>query len=185
MIRKFSVLTLFALLALTLSSSTAYSATKAGAKCTKIGIKSTFGNKTFTCIKSGKKLVWSKGVTVSSTTNSNEALIGDLTPVSAFLDKSFCQLKQNYQNFFYTGFGFPRSEKRLSNKGDVNGIMVFVEFNDVKGSDNPLIEGKKFTTKFEEFYRCSISILFCLAVSFFLTSRFSPIHLTCLINVNQ
>ena len=40
----------------------AHSATKAGAKCTKVGIKSTVGNKTFTCIKSGKKSVWNKGV---------------------------------------------------------------------------------------------------------------------------
>lgn len=36
---------------------------KAGAKCTKVGVTSTVGSKKFTCIKSGKKLVWSKGVT--------------------------------------------------------------------------------------------------------------------------
>jgi hypothetical protein len=40
----------------------AHSATKAGAKCTKVGITSVVGNKTFTCIKSGKKLVWNKGI---------------------------------------------------------------------------------------------------------------------------
>jgi hypothetical protein len=39
-----------------------HSAIKAGAACKKIGIKSKVGNKTFTCIKSGKKLVWNKGV---------------------------------------------------------------------------------------------------------------------------
>ena len=144
---------LLSLLLITATQSpTAYSAVKAGSACKKIGSKSTVGKITFTCIKSGKKLVWNKGISVSTTTNSSEALRDDLTPVSAYLDKSLCQLKQNYQNFFYTGFGFPRSEKRLSNKGDVKGIMVFVEFNDVKGSDNPLIEGKKFTKKFEEFY---------------------------------
>jgi len=43
----------------------ANAATKASAKCTKIGIKSTVGNKTFTCIKSGKKLIWNKGVPLS------------------------------------------------------------------------------------------------------------------------
>lgn len=69
------------------------------------------------------------------------------------LNQNVCQLQQNYQNFFYTGFGFPRSQNRLINQGNVNGIMIFVEFNDVKGNDNPLIEGKKFTSKFEEFYR--------------------------------
>jgi hypothetical protein len=35
---------------------------KPGTKCTKIGIKSVVGNKTYTCTKSGKKLVWNKGV---------------------------------------------------------------------------------------------------------------------------
>jgi M6 family metalloprotease-like protein len=33
--------------------------------------------------------------------------------------------------------------------------MIFVEFNDVKGSDNPVVEGKKFTTKFENFYKAN------------------------------
>ena len=40
----------------------ANAAVKAGAKCTKVGTKSVVGNKTFTCIKSGKKSVWNKGV---------------------------------------------------------------------------------------------------------------------------
>lgn len=40
----------------------ATAAVKAGAKCTKVGTKSVVGNKTFTCIKSGKKSVWNKGV---------------------------------------------------------------------------------------------------------------------------
>ena len=36
---------------------------KAGAKCTKVSSKSVVGSKTYTCIKSGKRLVWDKGVT--------------------------------------------------------------------------------------------------------------------------
>ena len=36
---------------------------KAGTKCTKVGTKSVVGNKTFTCIKSGKRMIWNKGVT--------------------------------------------------------------------------------------------------------------------------
>jgi hypothetical protein len=50
-------------LSLSLPLIPAHSATKAGAKCTKAGIKSVAGGKTFTCIKSGKKLVWDKGKT--------------------------------------------------------------------------------------------------------------------------
>ena len=39
---------------------------KAGAKCTKAGATSTSGGKKFTCIKSGTKLVWNKGVEIKA-----------------------------------------------------------------------------------------------------------------------
>jgi hypothetical protein len=39
----------------------AFAAVKAGAKCNKAGLTSIASGKTYTCIKSGKKLVWSKG----------------------------------------------------------------------------------------------------------------------------
>ena len=48
--------------------STSHAAAKAGAKCTMAGSKSVVGGKTFTCIKSGSKLIWDKGVKVSPTT---------------------------------------------------------------------------------------------------------------------
>jgi hypothetical protein len=40
-------------------------APKAGAPCKKVGATTTANGKKFTCIKSGKKLMWNKGVTVS------------------------------------------------------------------------------------------------------------------------
>jgi cytochrome b involved in lipid metabolism len=39
--------------------------TKSGARCTKLGQTSVVSFKKYTCIKSGKKLVWNKGVAVS------------------------------------------------------------------------------------------------------------------------
>ncbi len=39
---------------------------KAGAKCTKAGSTATASGKKFTCIKSGTKLVWNKGVTIKA-----------------------------------------------------------------------------------------------------------------------
>jgi hypothetical protein len=42
----------------------ANAAIKVGSKCNKVGITSASAGKTFICVKSGKKLVWSKGVTV-------------------------------------------------------------------------------------------------------------------------
>lgn len=52
------------LLSLTLVTSAASAAVKAGATCSKLGATSTSAGKKYTCIKSGKKLVWNKGVTV-------------------------------------------------------------------------------------------------------------------------
>jgi len=43
-------------------------AAKAGGTCSKVGIKSIVSGKTYTCIKSGKKLVWNKGVAVAKPT---------------------------------------------------------------------------------------------------------------------
>jgi hypothetical protein len=37
---------------------------KAGAKCTKAGVTATAAGKKFTCIKSGTKLVWNKGIAI-------------------------------------------------------------------------------------------------------------------------
>ena len=43
-------------------------AAKAGGTCSKVGITSIVSGKTYTCIKSGKKLVWNKGVAVAKPT---------------------------------------------------------------------------------------------------------------------
>ena len=56
-------------LLLTISLIPAYSATppKSGSACSKQGITKSYKGKKFTCIKSGKKLIWDKGVKVSPT----------------------------------------------------------------------------------------------------------------------
>jgi hypothetical protein len=52
-------------LLLSFQLSTSHAAAKAGAKCIKVGIKSVVGANTFTCIKSGTKLIWDKGASQS------------------------------------------------------------------------------------------------------------------------
>ena len=47
----------------------AEAAVKAGTSCKKAGLTSVVSGKTFTCIKSGKKLVWDKGVSLTSSSN--------------------------------------------------------------------------------------------------------------------
>ena len=55
---------LTALFLLNLTNSPAISAVKAGASCTKVGTTSITSGKKYTCIKSGNKLIWNKGVLV-------------------------------------------------------------------------------------------------------------------------
>ena len=50
-----------------------FAAVKAGAACTKVGATSITAGKKYTCIKSGKKLVWNKGEVVTSTPKINPA----------------------------------------------------------------------------------------------------------------
>lgn len=62
------LITLLVITPLLLSTqiSASNAAAKAGAKCAKVGSKSVVGSKTFTCIKSGKNLVWDKGLPVKA-----------------------------------------------------------------------------------------------------------------------
>ena len=72
-----SVLTLF----LSMSVIQVNAATKAGGACKKVGIKSVVGNKTFTCIKSGNKLVWNKGVGTKGASPTAPASLSCPTPL--------------------------------------------------------------------------------------------------------
>jgi hypothetical protein len=54
----------FTVLVLAFSTPQASAAVKAGAACTKAGAISIVGGKKYTCVKSGKKIVWNQGVKV-------------------------------------------------------------------------------------------------------------------------
>ena len=62
---------------MTLTSPLYAAAPKAGAKCTKKSATATSGGKLFTCIQSGKKLVWNKGVAIKKPTP-----VATLTPTA-------------------------------------------------------------------------------------------------------
>ena len=60
------VIAFLSILSLSLPLVPASAAVKAGSVCKKAGITSVVSSKTYTCIKSGKKLVWDKGVSKST-----------------------------------------------------------------------------------------------------------------------
>jgi hypothetical protein len=99
-------------LSLSLPLIPASAAVKAGGKCTKAGIKSTVGNKTFTCIKSGKKLAWDKGVTktISST----------VVPTRA---TTFNELITKSEGISYWAWKLVQERKASSGKASVNFVI--------------------------------------------------------------
>lgn len=155
-------LTLF----LIISSLPAYSATppKAGSACSKQGISRTHQGKKFTCLKLGKKFVWSKGIV---STGPKPALtpipaptptpIPTAKPMAPFADSSkslsieSCKLK--YKSRWETGFGFPRSSNRLPISGQIKAIFIFVDFPDAPGTDIPEEIAKIYFDQFNEFYK--------------------------------
>jgi len=75
--------------------STSHAATKAGAKCSKVGVKSVVGAKTFTCIKSGKKLVWNKGAVLKETVKPTPTQSSVPIPLTR-REKALAEIKRVY-----------------------------------------------------------------------------------------
>jgi hypothetical protein len=78
-------------------------AVKAGAKCTKAGAKSVVTGKTYTCIKSGNKLIWNKGVATPKPTASpnSSASQGPIVVKIPTMPNSFADLEKNYEGIPY------------------------------------------------------------------------------------
>lgn len=70
----------------------AHAVVKAGAKCTKAGATASSSGKKYTCIKSGKKLVWNKGTTIKKVASFDQ---GVCPPASAADQKEITQARAN------------------------------------------------------------------------------------------
>jgi M6 family metalloprotease-like protein len=123
-------------LSLSLPFIPANAAAKAGEACSKLNTTSITGSKKFTCIKSGKKLIWNKGVAVGSKSTTPIAKIPDpvVTDNSTYLSISECKLARvgNNSDLY---IGFPRDAKYPPAVGDRKTVVLFVDFADL--SPNP------------------------------------------------
>jgi len=91
------LLAVFVTVVLFLVPLNAVAAAKSGAACSKLGATSTYAGKKYTCVKSGKKLVWNKGVNVAA---AKPAATPTPTPTATAEPKaptSFNDLIENYQ----------------------------------------------------------------------------------------
>lgn len=78
---------------------------------------------------------------------------------SSLADAETCKVKTHYQAdireqpwLAETNPGFPKGPNRLQSSGTIKATMLFVEFTDVKGTDNPVTESKKFTSFFNDYF---------------------------------
>ena len=77
---------------LTVNCNVASAAVKAGSSCSKVGAKATALGKKYTCIKSGKKLIWNKGVKIKQ---SSPVVAGICPPPSAADKTEISALRAN------------------------------------------------------------------------------------------
>ena len=78
---RLKVIAVFAIiLSISLPSALFGANPKAGTKCIKAGLTLNYQGKKFTCIKSGKNLIWNKGISISTTTHTSKS---DPSPTSS------------------------------------------------------------------------------------------------------
>ena len=140
--RSITYVILFALLGL-LSPSYAVAAAKAGASCPKLGKTETLGGKKFTCIKSGKKLVWNKGVATKDAgtgvkktdEEKSSASAGTKWPVPSKLPSSFADLYENREGIAYSAW-LKTAKAMSANAGKIPPLEVLIGPNTKPWSSN-------------------------------------------------
>jgi M6 family metalloprotease-like protein len=119
---------------------------KAGAKCTKAGSTATASGKKFTCIKSGTKLVWNKGVAIKADApKPSTPPVPSVTPTPTTLSVTDpvenCKIQDASNPYVgeYGGAlygGFVNKDMPVPSSGTVTWYLVPLEFTDLKGEAN-------------------------------------------------
>ena len=155
-----SVFLIFALVA----PLNANAAIKAGASCKKAGQTSTVAGKKYTCVKSGKKLVWNKGVVVvkptpvatptpTPTLPSNLNTRSEITPISGLTDLAICKTTDVTTRSSGSN-GFPRPPGALSGKVNPKVLFIPLSFSDTPAfSDSDLSRMQSVLNEVQEFYK--------------------------------
>ena len=147
---------------------------KTGSACTKFGQIQVVNGYKFTCIKSGKKLIWDKGLAIKNTLpmptptitptpshtpsptqiyNVNDlSLDTRITKVTEFSNPNICKtvdssFTPNVSN------GFPRPEKALFSPKSANVLVLPVNFSDFLFTDSDLIKLQNATNETTSIYK--------------------------------
>ena len=164
--KKWTTLTLSAFLLLSLVAPVQAATPKAGAKCTKAGSTATASGKKFTCIKSGKNLVWNKGVAIkaaapkpSSTpetkTEVKNLLASDsrIAPTSVLTSIATCKTVDITPDYRESGLrhrnGFPRPPEAITGKKTGKILVIPMSFVDIPFYAEKVLRGQVMSSDVE------------------------------------
>jgi M6 family metalloprotease-like protein len=154
------------LVTFSLVSAPSFAAVKAGAKCTKAGSTATASGKKFTCIKSGTKLVWNKGVAIkaaapkpSSTpetkTEVKNLLASDsrIAPTSVLTSIATCKTVDITPDYRESGLrhrnGFPRPPEAITGKKTGKILVIPMSFVDIPFYAEKVLRGQVMSSDVE------------------------------------
>ena len=155
-----SHLALAIVLLLSLSSPVYAAAPTAGSKCTKAGATATSAGKKYTCIKSGKNLVWDKGVAIPAVTKApvveaKNLLSTDprITPTAELTNIDTCKTTDNTPMQTFSGNiftnGFPRPAQTLTGKKTAKILVIPISFKNLPFTVEKTQRGQTFTSDIE------------------------------------
>ena len=121
---------------------------KTGSTCSKLNLTQITGGFKFTCIKSGKKLVWSKAIPLTpnrkpeatSTITPDSIADPKLTERSLFATSEKCKLIGAFNEPNH--LAFQKFSSLTPSTGDVRIIVIFVYFNDIEPDLRQISEWK-------------------------------------------
>jgi M6 family metalloprotease-like protein len=147
-------ITFLSILSLFLSSPfiPANAAAKAGAKCTKVGIKSVVKDKSYICIKSGKKLIWKLN---SQNSNTSKPIIPvtNLSDAALFSNLDKCKIIDGDPQTTNMTAGFPIPDGRIDLVKGAKIQIIGVDFPDKIGSTkSPKELNQNLTSSVEKFW---------------------------------
>jgi hypothetical protein len=145
-VKKF--LALIFTVTLFLTPLTAVAAVKTGDTCKKVGLTATANGNKYTCIKSGKKLVWNKAVMVAKPTSTATPTVSKFVPPT--IPKSFQELESNLSGIIY-GAWLKAGDQIRNSPVNIRNIQVFSGPNTIPGNPDPLVPIKLASQLYSKF----------------------------------
>jgi len=145
-------------LSFSISLGPAYSAVKAGSSCKTAGLTSVDLGKTYTCIKSGKKLIWRLN-SQNSNTSKPSIPITNLSDVALFSNLDKCRIIDGDLARTNTTAGFPIPDGRINLIKGAKIQIIGVDFPDkIGGTKSPKELNQNLTTSVEKFWSAQSTI---------------------------